>query len=917
MNPATTRSQPATTTPASTTSVFRSGATRNSSNDNNPFLETPARKLFKHQHHQHPHHDDGITSSSGAFSGSGYTHQQGPTSLSSSAFVRGLSGGNHAFVKGGVTGAAAPSSLSSRKPQRLVLTRVMPSSTTTSNNTSSFTPPSATISVSGMGSVPATVATATGGGAGGGGGGGRGEKRVVTASSPAEPSYMSTFATSSPFTTMTTNTTMHVKDSHGFIIPSAPSRTSGKIPRVHQQQHPSTTPKGPPNQHYLEQLAKSLESEPAPKLNLGVVSVTGEGEEGLQDQEKEQEQELLVEAVPPANSRMMDFARKSIMQHSAAVPGSTFRKLGNKARSQQSLTHSQARSLINSNDDSRTLPQPSVTSKPTPPVQPPAQPPVQPSVQPLVAIKPTASTAVSLQERMTTKRPNESTAAKETEEIVNRWEPAGDLAFRFVPSPKLPNNPAVATAPTTTPKPLTSETSTPSHLFSRSVLDFSGPSEPRFQRKPALNATITPAAATPISSNNSNVNSNISFSKPIYPNKAHQPPSMTATLKDISSARENRTPPTTATTTTKTITTITDVDVEMSDGVAEGSGDPQRSSPAFDIRAALRMDSARTQYQLPSLIASLSPPPSPRRRPTPYSIPSANDREALRIRRTPGFKARPLNPKIFTGAGDLGLPKIQKPALTVPVSPVFSQRKRVKDVVVTKGLSKEKNVSSSAAATRLKEMIGAGAVEKQKRKQQKQQQEQIGRQQFDRRIVQPRIVHHAQTSRRDIGGRKGKDKSLGGGGMGGGARRIEVAGVGRGGQGGLESSLKPASLVVPSVDQTRPDVDVVGALGSDLGLHHHYHLNHEMFTSSSSTATGGVSKLRRPITAAGGATTRPVPFNFATTELQRKRMLYQPTPSDYSLIATSASSSSGAVVGSGSLMGSTNGLSLEDLMPNI
>ncbi|KAG9068432.1 hypothetical protein KI688_010700 [Linnemannia hyalina] len=837
MNPATTRSQPATTTPASTTSVFRSGVTRNSGNDNNPFLETPARKLFKHHHHHH--HHDGTTSSSGAFSGSGYTHQQGSTSSCAIFAV---------LKEAAATCANKSYAVQYHHQQQHIVVY-----STLCNNSD----------------IGDGVSTGN-------------------------------------------DTTMHVKDSHGFIIPSAPTaRTSGKTPRVHQQQYPSTTPKGPPNQHYLEQLAKSLESEPAPKLNLGLVSVTGEGEEGLQDQEKEQEQELPVEAVPPANSRMMDFARKSIMQHSAAVPGSIFRKLGNKAGSQQSLTHSQARSLISSNDDSRTLHQPSVTSKPTPPVQPP--------VQLLVAIKPTAAKAVSLQERMTTKRPNESTAAKEAKEIVNRWEPAGDLAFRFVPSPKPPTNPtAEATAPTTTAKPLTSETSTPSHVFSRSVLDFSGPSEPKFQRKPALNPTITPAAATPISSNNSYNR----FSKPIYPNKAHQPPSMTAMLKDISSAKENRMPPTTATT-TKTTAATTDVDVEMGDGGAEGSGGPQRPSPAFDIRAALRMDSARTQYQLPSLIASLSPPPSPRRRPTPYLIPSANDREALRIRRTPGFKARPLNPKIFTGAGDLGLPKIQKPALTVPVSPVFSQRKRVKDVVVTEGLSKEKDVSSSTAATRLKEMIGAGAVEKQKQKQQKQQQEQTGRhqvvsaggrQQSSRRIVQPRIVHHAQTSRRDRN--IGKDKSLGGGGMGGGARRIEVAGVGRGGQVGLESSLKPASLVVPSVDQTRPDIDVVGAPGSDLGLHHHYHHNHEMYTSSSA-ATGGVSKLRRPITAAGGATTRPVPFNFATTELQRKRMLYQPTPSDYSLIATSAPSSSGAVVGSGSLMGSTNGLSLEDLMPNM
>ncbi|OAQ31709.1 hypothetical protein K457DRAFT_154046 [Linnemannia elongata AG-77] len=907
MNPATTPSKPITTTTASTTSVFRSGIIRNNSNDNNPFLETPARKLFKHHHHH-----DSTNNSSGAFSGSGYTHQQGPTSSSSSsAFVRGLSGGSHALATGGVAGAAAPSLSSSRKPQRLVLTRVMPSSTTTSNNTSSSIPPSAITPVLGMGSVPATVATATGGGGGG--------KGVVLASSPAEPSYMSTLTTSSPFATTTTKTTTHVKDSHRFIIPSAPAfRPSGKTPRVHQQQHPSTTPKGPPNQHYLELLAKSLESEPAPKLDLGFVSVRGEGKEKLQDQdqeqEQEQEQERPVEAVPPANSRMMDFARKSIMQHSAAAPGSIFRKLGNKAGSQQSLTHSQARSLINSNHENRTLPQPSVTSKPTPPVQPP--------VQPLAVSKPTTAKAVSPQDRMTAKHPKESAAAQD---IVNRWEPAGDLAFRFVPSPKPSINPAAAaTVPTTTLRQLTSETSAP-HVFSRSVLDFSGSSVPKFQRKSALNASTTLAAATSITSNNNNVNSSNSFSKPIYPNKAYQPPSMTATLTDISSATENRMPPTTATT-TKATTATTAVDVEMDDGGAEGSGDTQRSSPAFDIRAALRMDSARTQYQLPNLIASLSPPPSPRRRPTPYSIPSANDREALRIRRTPGFKARPLNPKIFTGAGDLGLPKIQKPALTVPVSPVFSQRKRVKDVVSTEGLSKGKDVSVSAAAMRLKEMVGAGAVEKQNRKQQKQQQDQIGgrqvisaggRQQSSGRIVQPRVVHHAQISRRDISGHKGKDKDFGGGGMGGGARRIEVAGVGRGGQGAFESSLKPASLVVPSVDQTRPDIDVVGTVGSDLGLQHHHHLHNHEVPMSSSAATGGVSKLRRPITTAGGAITRPVPFNFATTELQRKRMLYQPTPSDYSLISTSAPSSSRAVVGSSSLMGSTNGLSLEDLMPNM
>ncbi|KAG0284628.1 hypothetical protein BGZ96_011029 [Linnemannia gamsii] len=682
-------------------------------------------------------------------------------------------------------------------------------------------------------------------------------------------------------TRTTTATETHVKDSHGFVIPSAPTtRPSGKTSQALQQQHhsqerhPSTTPKVPPNRHYFDLLTKSVDSVPAPKLDLGLNSAEGKSEEQLQiqDQEEvqEQEQERPVEIVPPVNSRMMDFARKSIMQHSAVAPTSIFRKLGNKAGSQQPLTHSQARSLINNNDENGTLPQPPIISKSTIPGTAP------------VATKTTASKTASPQDRTTAGEPKEVTATKES---VDRWEPAGDLAFKFVPVPK----------PTTTPA---AATSAPPHVFARSVLDFSGSNEPKIQRKAALN-TVT---ATPISNNS--VGSSSSFSTSIYPNKAHQPPS---------SAMENRTlPPTT--TTTATARVPTNVDVEMGDAGNVGSDDSQRSSPAFDLRAALRMDSARITYQLPSMIASLSPPPSPRRRPMPYSVPSANDREALRIRRMPRFKARPLNPKIFTGAGDLGVPKLQKAALTVPVSPIFSQRRRVKDVIVAERLKKEKDVLTSATAMRLKEMVEAGAVEKQKLKQQKQQQEQSGRHQVifsgirqpAGRVAQPRIVHHAQASRQDVSGNRGKVKDKDLGGMGGGARRIGIAGTGRGSQSAFESSLKPAlattSLVVPSVDQTRPDVDLET---------HHYHHND---VPTSTAAATGVSKLRRPT--AGGGTTRPVPFNFATTELQRKRMLYQPTPSDYSLIATSSSSTLGAAVGNSSYRNSTNGLSLEDLMPD-
>lgn len=306
-----------------------------------------------------------------------------------------------------------------------------------------------------------------------------------------------------------------------------------------------------------------------PKLDLGLIPAEGKSEEQLQTKEQEevqeQEQEQPVEIVPPVNSRMMDFARKSIMQHSAVAPTSIFRKLGNKVGSQQSLTHSQARSLINNNGENRTL-QPPITSKPTTPGTVP------------VATKAIASKTASPQDRTTAEDPKDVTATKES---VDRWVPAGDLAFRFVPVSKPTTTSAAVTSATTAPRPWTTVTSTP-HLFARSVLDFSGSNESKIKRK----ADLDTATATPISNNT--VGSSNSFPIPIYPNKAHQPPSMTATLMNISSAMDNRTP-SSSTTTTTTARVTTNVDVEMSDAGTEGSDDAQRSSPAFDLRAALRM----------------------------------------------------------------------------------------------------------------------------------------------------------------------------------------------------------------------------------------------------------------------------------------------------------------------------------------
>ncbi|KAG0054632.1 hypothetical protein BGZ83_010760 [Gryganskiella cystojenkinii] len=136
----------------------------------------------------------------------------------------------------------------------------------------------------------------------------------------------------------------------------------------------------------------------------------------------------------------------------------------------------------------------------------------------------------------------------------------------------------------------------------------------------------------------------------------------------------------------------------------------KETSSGFDLRALLRQDSARMQYQLPNLTASLSPPTSPKR-PSPYAVPSLKEREALRARRMPRFKARPLNPKMFTGAGDTGVPKIAKQPLTVPVSPVFSRTRPRRDMISNiagQDKGKSQTTSRTTTASRLKEVLKMG-----------------------------------------------------------------------------------------------------------------------------------------------------------------------------------------------------------------
>ncbi|KAF9133157.1 hypothetical protein BGX30_012399 [Mortierella sp. GBA39] len=75
---------------------------------------------------------------------------------------------------------------------------------------------------------------------------------------------------------------------------------------------------------------------------------------------------------------------------------------------------------------------------------------------------------------------------------------------------------------------------------------------------------------------------------------------------------------------------------------------------------------------------SFNPRASITNRTAPYKVLSVNERETMRSSRVTGFRARPVDSKVFTMAGEFGVPRIVKLPLTKPVSPVFSKRVRSK-----------------------------------------------------------------------------------------------------------------------------------------------------------------------------------------------------------------------------------------------
>ncbi|KAF9326628.1 hypothetical protein BGZ91_001847 [Linnemannia elongata] len=110
--------------------------------------------------------------------------------------------------------------------------------------------------------------------------------------------------------------------------------------------------------------------------------------------------------------------------------------------------------------------------------------------------------------------------------------------------------------------------------------------------------------------------------------------------------------------------------------IQHGGDEPEHTTSTHDthLTAQDALDSSTTHDREPSfnLRASVA------NRTAPYKVASLNERETMRASRVTGFRARPVDPKVFTRAGELGVPRVVKAPLTKPVSPAFSKRVRSK-----------------------------------------------------------------------------------------------------------------------------------------------------------------------------------------------------------------------------------------------
>lgn len=110
--------------------------------------------------------------------------------------------------------------------------------------------------------------------------------------------------------------------------------------------------------------------------------------------------------------------------------------------------------------------------------------------------------------------------------------------------------------------------------------------------------------------------------------------------------------------------------------IQHGVDEPEHTTSTHDTHPTAEdaLDSSTTHDREPSfnLRASVA------NRTAPYKVASLNERETMRASRVTGFRARPVDPKVFTRAGELGVPRVVKAPLTKPVSPAFSKRVRSK-----------------------------------------------------------------------------------------------------------------------------------------------------------------------------------------------------------------------------------------------
>ncbi|KAF9429411.1 hypothetical protein BGZ76_001329 [Entomortierella beljakovae] len=689
-------------TAAATGPMHSTSRTKNA----NPFLEPPARKLHKQNHdNSFNKYFTTSTSNQGVFS--------------------------HSNV-------STENRLPFKKPQRLVLTRVLPS-----NN--------------------------------------------VTRSSPTTPSENSTYSVPlSPESKTTTNNSEKREQttSHCNMDTENTAEQDNILFSTNYFHNPSTTPKQPPNPEYYDFIRNGASTSKSFNQRLREADQNIDEDNGYREGKSE-----TPESVAPVDSAIMAFARKSIMQHATSSPHSIFRKLSSSRKAIPTINHVDVLASQDNSKRSQSRDQKDVVSRKQTPA----------SALVAHAPKPKTTIPIDVSNSSSTQGVSASSTAASavpgTSQLIN-------IDSQMAEEQRLTNSAPPSSGLTINPG--NDIPSAPS-MFSRSILDFSKPVEAVVPRKHSVmnNTPIRPRSSTPLDST-------------LKPHE-HIPTSVTLSRTKFPSS---------------TMDQDVDMNVFTNNGATSTLSVPHEL-PSFNLLAALKMDSARTKYQLPSLIASLSPPSSPNRRPSPYKVLSVNEREALRSRRMPRFKARPLNPKVFTSAGDLGVPRIQKQPLTVPVSPVFS-KPRVRNAVAEGRIKKESAVNS-LAASRLTNMIAAGtdkntAPSKKLREQ----------------IAEQNVASHANAhSRMD-------------------SISQPLASI-------SSSSLWSTPLVVPSVNQTRNNIN----LGSIRGPPLRQEATNVVSTSTAVRSDTKVqprqpSKLRRP-------TTRPLPFTFATTELQRKRMLFEPS----------------------------------------